>query len=44
LGTLVFKGFMAYGTQANWNVVQTIYGTRDHIVKMVDKKRTCIFH
>lgn len=42
-GTLVFKGFMADSVQVNWNVVQIIYGTRDPMVKMVDKKRTCLF-
>jgi len=38
LGPPVFKGFMANGVQANWNVVHIVYGTRDHMVKMVDKE------
>jgi hypothetical protein len=41
---LVFKGFMANGVQANWNVVWIVYGTRDPTLKMVDKEWTCFFH
>jgi hypothetical protein len=44
LGTLIFKGFMVNGVQANQNVVQIIYGTRNPMVKMVDKEQTCFFH
>ncbi len=43
MGTLVFKGFMANIVQVNSNVVWIIYGTRDPMVKMVDKKQTCLF-
>ncbi len=44
LGMHVFKGFMADGAQANWNDVCIVNGTKDPMVKMVDKKRTCFFH
>jgi hypothetical protein len=44
LGMLVFNGFMTDGAQANWNAIQIVYGTRDHIMKMVDKNKTCFFH
>jgi len=44
LGTLAFKGFMANSAQANWNVICIVYGTRNLIVKMVDKKQTYFFH
>jgi hypothetical protein len=44
LGTPIFKGFMANGAQANWNVVRTVYGTGDPIVKMVDEEHMCFFH
>jgi hypothetical protein len=37
LGTPTFKGFMGDGAQANWNVDHIVYGTRDPMVKMVDK-------
>ncbi len=33
-----FKGFMAYNDQANWNVVQIVYGSGDPSESMVDKK------
>jgi hypothetical protein len=39
-----FKGFMADGAQANWNMVIIIYGSGDPYVKMVDKERTYLFH
>jgi hypothetical protein len=35
---------MTDGAQANWNAIQIVYGTRDHIMKMVDKNKTCFFH
>jgi hypothetical protein len=38
-----FKGFMANNTQANWNIVKIVYGSRA-FVKMVDKECTCLFH
>jgi hypothetical protein len=44
LGMLVSKGFMIDGAQANWNVVCIVYGIKDLMVKMVDKKGTCFFH
>jgi hypothetical protein len=44
LGTLFFKGFMADGVQANWNVVYIVYEIRDPTMKMVDKERMCFFH
>ncbi len=44
LGTPIFKGFMANGVQANWNVVHIVYETGDPMVKMVDKEQTCFFH
>jgi hypothetical protein len=44
LGTPIFKGFMANGGQTNWNVVHIIYGTKDPMVKMVNKKWTYFFH
>ncbi len=40
----VFKGFMANGVQANWNVVRIVYEIKDLMVKMVDKKMTYFFH
>jgi hypothetical protein len=43
LGTPIFKGFMVDDAQSNWNVVRIVYGTRDPIVKMVDKEWTCFF-
>jgi hypothetical protein len=39
-----FKGFMADITQANWNDVCIVYGTRDPIVKLIDKECTYFFH
>ncbi len=44
LGMPVFKGFMVDGAQANQNVVCLVYGTRDPMVKMVDKEWTYFFH
>jgi hypothetical protein len=44
LGTPTFKGLMGDGAQENWNVVRIIYGTRDPMVKMVDKEHMCFFH
>jgi hypothetical protein len=38
LGMPVFKGFMADGVQANWNVVCIVYGIRDPTVKMINKE------
>jgi hypothetical protein len=38
-----FKIFMANSAQANWNAVKIIYGSKV-LVKMVDKKRICLFH
>jgi predicted phage tail protein len=35
-----FKGFMVDNTQANWNVVQIIYGSGNVSELMVDRKRT----
>jgi hypothetical protein len=32
-----FKGFMVDSTQANWNVVQIVYGSEDANEPMVDK-------
>jgi hypothetical protein len=43
MGTLVFKGFMADIVQVNWNFFRIIYGTKDPMVKLVDKKWTCLF-
>ncbi len=43
LGMPIFKGFMVDGAQANWNDVCIVYGTRDPMVKMVDKKWTYFF-
>jgi hypothetical protein len=43
MGTLMFKGFMADIVQVKWNVVSIIHGTKDPIVKMVDKEYTCLF-
>ena len=39
-----FKGFMADSSQANWNVVQIVYGGGDPIVPMENQERTCLFH
>jgi hypothetical protein len=39
-----FKGFMVDNVQANWNVVKIVYNSSDAIVRMVDKKPTCLFH
>ncbi len=39
-----FKGFMANNAQANWNVVQIVYGSKDASEPMVDKEQTCFFH
>ncbi len=44
MGTLMFKGFMVDGAQANWNDVRIIYGTQYSTNKTVDKKRMCLFH
>jgi hypothetical protein len=38
------KGFMAYNTQANWNVVRIIYGNGDASESMVDKKEFVFFN
>jgi hypothetical protein len=38
------KGFMVDNTQANWNVVQIIYGNRDASESMVDKKELVFFN
>jgi hypothetical protein len=35
---------MANDAQSNWNVVHIVYGTRDPMVKMVDKKWMCFFY
>jgi hypothetical protein len=35
-----FKGFMADNVQANWNVIQIMYGSEP----MVNKERMCYFH
>jgi hypothetical protein len=43
LGMPIFKGFMADDAQSNWNVVHIVYGTRDPMVKMVDKKKDLLF-
>jgi hypothetical protein len=39
-----FKGFMVNNTQANWNMVKIVYGSRDPSVRMVGKECTCLFH
>jgi hypothetical protein len=39
-----FKGSMVDSAQANWNVVKINYGSKDVVVKMVDKEGTCLFH
>ncbi len=39
-----FKGFMADITHASWNAVKIVYGSGDATIRMVDKKRTCLFH
>jgi hypothetical protein len=31
---------MVDGAQANWNLVRIVFGIKNPIVKMVDKKRT----
>jgi hypothetical protein len=38
LGTFVFKGFMADGAQTNKNDIHNFYGTKDPMMKMVDKE------
>lgn len=43
-GMPIFKGFMVDGAQANWNVVRIVFGIKNPIVKMVDKKRTWFSH
>jgi hypothetical protein len=40
LGMPIFKGFMANGVQANWNDAHIVHGTRDPMMKMVDKHWT----
>ncbi len=35
---------MADDAQANWNVMQIVYGSDDASIPMKDKKRTCLFH
>jgi len=35
---------MVDSAQANWNVVCIVYGTRDSIVKLIEKGCTCLFH
>jgi len=44
LGMPIFKGFMVDNAQANWNDVHIVYGTRDHVIKMVNKEQTYFFH
>ncbi len=39
-----FKGFMADSAQANWNAIKIVYGSRDPLVRMVDKECICLFH
>ncbi len=39
-----FKGFIVDNSQAKWNVVHIVYGTRDFIVNMIDKESTWLFH
>jgi hypothetical protein len=39
-----FKRFMADIMQANWNVDKIVCNSGDSIMKMVDKKHTCLFH
>jgi hypothetical protein len=35
---------MVDNAQANWNVVQIVYGTRNPTMKLIDKECTCLFH
>ena len=39
-----FARFMANSAEANFNVVWEIFGSRDKIVPMISKERTCQFH
>jgi hypothetical protein len=39
-----FKGFMADSAQANWNVVQIVYGSGEPKVPMENQERTCLLH
>jgi hypothetical protein len=39
-----FKGFMVDNAQANWNIVQIVYGCGDLGELMVDRERTYFFH
>jgi hypothetical protein len=38
VSNLNFKGFMANNTQANWNVVQIVYGSGDLSEPMADRE------
>jgi hypothetical protein len=37
------KRFMANNAQANRNIVQIVYGSKDPCESMVDKKQICFF-
>jgi hypothetical protein len=39
-----FKGFMVDSVQANWNVVQIVYGSSDPKVPMENRECTCLLH
>ncbi len=39
-----FKGFMADNAQANWNIIQIVYGSRYPSEPRVDREQTCFFH
>jgi len=38
----IFKILINGGKE--WNIVRIVYSFRDPIIKMVDKKWTCLFH
>jgi len=35
---------MVDNTQANWNAIKIVYGSRYPSVRMIDKECTCLFH
>jgi hypothetical protein len=39
-----FKGFIANNAQANWNVVNIVYGSGDLSIMMIDKECIFFFH
>jgi hypothetical protein len=43
-GQRVFIFKISINEGKEWNIVKIVYSFRDPIIKMVDKKWTCLFH